>query len=74
MKPCLRCSVAKPYTEFFKNKNRKDGYSNECKACANERYKADPNGKAKRRLHADKWKQANPAATWAYVGLRIEPS
>lgn len=66
MKPCLRCTVAKPYNEFYKNKNRKDGYSNECKACAHDRYKADPQAVEKRKQFAVKWKQVNPKSLWVH--------
>ena len=32
-KPCRRCGVVKPSTEFYKNKTNADGLYNNCKAC-----------------------------------------
>lgn len=34
MKPCNKCSTAKPLTEFHKNKSSLDGYTHVCKDCA----------------------------------------
>lgn len=33
VKVCGRCKVEKSFTEFYKNKVKKDGYQNYCKAC-----------------------------------------
>ena len=33
MKTCPRCKETKPYNEFYKAKERKDGYRSTCKAC-----------------------------------------
>lgn len=33
MKRCSTCKVEKPFEEFIKNKNKKDGYNNQCKSC-----------------------------------------
>jgi hypothetical protein len=32
-KRCYACSEAKPYDQFYKDRSRKDGYGNVCKAC-----------------------------------------
>ena len=44
MKTCACCKVEKPYTEFCKNKIRKDGYHYYCKKChskSNKRWRDD---------------------------------
>jgi len=33
MKTCNKCGVEKPYTEFFKDKSRSDGFQTKCKQC-----------------------------------------
>lgn len=37
-KRCSKCKEVKLIENFSKNKGRKDGYANECKACTNTRY------------------------------------
>ncbi len=37
MKECIKCKEAKPYTEFFKRKDAKDGYQYACKLCQKPR-------------------------------------
>lgn len=48
MKYCPRCKQTKPFTEFYKAKERKDGYRNYCKDCGriahNESYHRNKNG------------------------------
>lgn len=39
MKTCNRCDETKDFGEFYKNKERKDGYRSECKTCSKERIK-----------------------------------
>ena len=39
MKECNKCNDSKFLTEFFKDKNRKDGYSPLCKECQKENNK-----------------------------------
>jgi hypothetical protein len=36
MKRCLRCNIEKEYSEFFKRKASKDGYTIYCKSCINK--------------------------------------
>lgn len=33
LKTCTTCKISQPYTNFFKNKERKDGYRPDCKNC-----------------------------------------
>jgi len=33
MKTCTKCSEGKSYDNYYKSKNIKDGYTNECKSC-----------------------------------------
>lgn len=50
-KKCSRCEVDKPFTEFHKKKERKDGLTSECKACQSKWQKefySDPINKQKR--------------------------
>jgi hypothetical protein len=39
MKTCYHCKTEKPFSEFHKDRSRKDGYGNECKICSSERGK-----------------------------------
>ena len=38
-KVCKKCYKEKNINEFYKNNNKKDGYSNSCKECVKEYYK-----------------------------------
>ena len=46
VKNCTKCGELKLLSEFHRNKNKKDGYKSECKACISKqskmRYAADP--------------------------------
>lgn len=33
-KMCTKCKTVKPVTEFYKNRNSKDGYAWNCKQCS----------------------------------------
>lgn len=35
MKTCIDCNLEKEYSEFYKRKDNKDGYRNNCKKCQN---------------------------------------
>ena len=39
MKTCRKCKETKPLTEFYKNKDSKDGHLNACKKCQSEQMK-----------------------------------
>lgn len=38
-KVCCKCGEEKPVSEFHKDKNSSDGYTYQCKACRNAKYK-----------------------------------
>ena len=42
MKTCYRCKETKEYSEFHKNKSKKDGYTTYCKKCQLEYIKSRP--------------------------------
>lgn len=48
MKTCSRCKEEKPFSEFYRAKERKDGYRHMCKPCCNiahrESYHRNKNG------------------------------
>jgi len=56
---CNHCKAQKPLSEFHKNKNKKNGHSPECKACANLRSKLryQREGEKLRRQMADQRKK-----------------
>ena len=35
-KSCTKCYEFKPYNEYYKQKDRGDGYRSQCKVCTNE--------------------------------------
>src|SRR4051812_36980393 len=39
MKKCCHCKQIKPYTEFGKRSNQKDGYNYNCSVCKNQQGK-----------------------------------
>lgn len=38
MKTCTKCRETKDFSEFHKNKSRKDGYNSHCKECVKKHY------------------------------------
>ncbi len=75
-KRCGHCKIEKPYSEFYKNKSRRDGLHSECKTCSkeeeqkegrkkerNKRYHQSENGKAvsKRYKQSEKGKAIDKA-------------
>lgn len=40
MKQCTKCKEWKQFSDFYKNRSRRDGYDSRCKKCANEAQKA----------------------------------
>jgi len=61
MKRCYKCKVEKPFSEFFKDKQKKDGLNSSCKECIKVLKKLDYiqnqdlyKEKAKNRYHSNK--------------------
>jgi hypothetical protein len=60
-KPCKKCGVTKPLTEFYREVTAKDGHRGECKACFSLASKA--RYPARRELmiqRAQRWREENP--------------
>src|SRR4051812_35381364 len=54
-KICSRCKSSKLMSEFYKDKNKRDGVQTTCKECSRDyhaKYHADPSNKVKRRENA----------------------
>lgn len=51
MKTCNKCQIVKPFSLFYKNKSKKDGYQGHCKVCSNlavkDTYKNNKESKSK---------------------------
>lgn len=61
MKPCKKCSEVKPLSEFYANKQLKDGHANDCKSCVKERTRLWVANNKERHLESCKaYSQANP--------------
>ena len=60
MKTCYKCKEEKPFSDFHKNRTRKDGYHNQCKACKKEwRRSQYVKNKDYYREYGRKWRQEN---------------
>lgn len=76
-KLCITCDTVKALFCFSKNKNKKDGYSNQCKACRNSYYKdwyvenKDAVVEASKKYYADNTKNCI-AARKRYAGINKE--
>lgn len=55
IKLCFKCKREKPHSEFYKNRTREDGLTDECKEC--------------NRAYSRKWKANNPDKIRAYESL-----
>jgi len=83
MKKCYKCDEKKLLTEFYRNKNKKDGYASECKACDNARKRTKEakekkkeydkqyfqNNRELRMEQQDRWIENNPEA-WKEIQRR----
>jgi hypothetical protein len=71
MKDCYKCKTSKPVSEFHKNKNKKDGLQNYCKACAKVRnreyYISTPERNPQRRASSRKMIEASREHVWEYL-------
>ena len=63
MKNCSICKKEKDYSEFYKNKSKKDGYSFDCKLCRKEYHKNNKNVKTKylekNKIRIKEWRKNN---------------
>jgi len=64
IKPCTRCKIWKPLTDFHKRAASPDGLQPLCKSCKSNRDKAyieaDPERREKRKQRSKKWQKDNP--------------
>ena len=63
VKTCNKCKEEKPYSEFSKDKIRKDGYRYECKSCLKAYYEVNKD-KKKAYREANKDKRKSYAKTY----------
>ena len=63
-KPCTKCELDKPFSEFNKNKNNKDGLLYYCKECVKVHY--IDNNKAKLKERYTKYYQEHKDALKEY--------
>jgi hypothetical protein len=60
MKTCSNCSTEKPFSDFHKNKSRKDGLNGFCKNCMKEKCSASYQKNKKKYLeNGKKWRAEN---------------
>ena len=64
VKRCCKCSGDLPWSQFHKDKNRKDGLSGKCKQCVKNYYAETVE---RRKEVARAWKAANPKKVLAYT-------
>lgn len=71
MKVCTRCKNPKPLKDFAKKSASKDGLAPWCKACfaenAAEKYKSDPNERARKVRNRQTLRQRNQALVRQYL-------
>lgn len=61
MKTCRTCKQRKEQSEYYKDKNRKDGLNGQCKVCYNLRIKKwRQDNPDKRADYKKKWRAENP--------------
>ena len=63
MKRCPKCGEQKAASEYFKNKNAKDGLGSVCKIChsaAMKAHRSKPETRVKEREAQNAWRAANP--------------
>ena len=66
-KRCYACSNKKPLSEFYRNRSRVDGHSDECKLCNKAKRKAYMSANVEKcNAYSKKWKAENPEKTRLY--------
>lgn len=55
MKRCSKCKVEKPFEEFYRDKNKKDGRNGQCKSCINL-YQKSEKGKLNSKKAREKYR------------------
>ena len=86
MKLCTKCNTIKPFTGFYKNKSKKDGYGSMCSACNKvlsnswkKQHSTDNSlynkqwqqqNKEKKLHNHKKWRTNNPNKVSSYTALR----
>jgi hypothetical protein len=63
-KICSKCSILKPFTDFYKNKKSKDGLRSNCIKCGNE-YKLSNENKIKEQIKEYNKKRKEQKKEWA---------
>lgn len=72
VKECCKCKKMKPYSEFNKNKTRKDGYSSWCKECSKEYDKAYySKNKKKRKAQIKRWREVKKDDSLFNLKIRL---
>ena len=78
MKNCSKCGIEKEYSEFYRDKNKKDGFRSQCKSCIkkyNQENKEDikkyrEENKEKRKEYNKKYNQENKEEAKKYIKNR----
>ena len=68
MKTCYKCKIEKNHIEFYKDKNRKDGYSIKCKQC--ESIRSSTRVRLDHTKHQKAWKERNPEKHEAHKAVQ----
>ena len=50
MKTCTKCKIEKEFSEFYKDKTKKDGYNSGCKSCYKQYNLENPEKRIQYRL------------------------
>lgn len=74
MKSCCRCNQVKDYSEFYKDRVNKDGYSYTCKVCRKEYEKEySKTDKYRQKIRKARWKEQSIDITYEqYLQMFLE--